>query len=107
MGKWVHRLSEIDEDARTAVCANCGPTRIRKNTGTSKWRCASKVDYTRGKYKGQAHRQFLGLKCERCGFDPVDECQLDVHHKDRDHTNNAPSNLETICANCHRLEHKS
>lgn len=44
--------------------------------------------------------------CERCGFIPKDRCQLDIHHKDRNRKNNKIENLETICANCHRLEHK-
>lgn len=33
MGKWVHRLSEINEGERTAVCMNCGPVRLRYNSG--------------------------------------------------------------------------
>ena len=44
--------------------------------------------------------------CERCGFLAVDPCQLDVHHVDRNHKNNAVENLLTLCSNCHRLEHK-
>jgi 5-methylcytosine-specific restriction endonuclease McrA len=54
-----------------------------------------------------AHRRHLrdGDVCGRCGFVPVVLAQLDVHHRDGDHSNNAPENLETICANCHRLEH--
>jgi 5-methylcytosine-specific restriction endonuclease McrA len=30
---------------------------------------------------------------------------LVVHHKDRDRTHNALPNLETLCPNCHSLEH--
>ena len=43
--------------------------------------------------------------CERCGFIPEHKIQLDVHHIDSDHTNNDPTNLQTLCSNCHRLEH--
>lgn len=43
--------------------------------------------------------------CEKCGFKPSHIAQMDVHHKDRNHNNNDPSNLMTLCANCHRLEH--
>ena|SRR3990167_71992 len=32
--------------------------------------------------------------------------QLDVHHKDKNHENNDPANLETLCKNCHALAHK-
>lgn len=40
--------------------------------------------------------------CDRC----PEVKNLVVHHKDRDHSNNADlSNLETLCRTCHRLEH--
>jgi 5-methylcytosine-specific restriction endonuclease McrA len=44
------------------------------------------------------------LSCIRCGYDKHVEA-LEVHHKDRDRSNNAPENLEILCANCHRVEH--
>lgn len=28
-----------------------------------------------------------------------------IHHKDRNHKNNAPENLRYLCASCHRREH--
>lgn len=36
--------------------------------------------------------------CVKCGF-RGHPCQLDV-----DHRNNDPVNLQTLCANCHRLK---
>jgi hypothetical protein len=42
--------------------------------------------------------------CEKCGFIPHHLCQLDVDHIDGNHMNNDPSNLMTLCANCHRLK---
>lgn len=30
---------------------------------------------------------------------------MQVHHRDRDRSNNAPSNLETLCERCHTAEH--
>lgn len=44
--------------------------------------------------------------CERCGFIPEDKCQLDVDHIDMNPSNNNPDNLQTLCANCHRLKTK-
>jgi hypothetical protein len=41
--------------------------------------------------------------CELCSFIPAHLCQLDIHHIDGNHTNNESSNLQTLCANCHRL----
>ena len=42
--------------------------------------------------------------CEDCGFIPEHPCQLDVDHKDGNHSNNSEDNLQTLCANCHRLK---
>src|SRR6266436_3613409 len=43
-------------------------------------------------------------KCERCSFEDHTE-ELPRHHKDRDRTNNDPSNLEILCKTCHGIEH--
>ena len=42
--------------------------------------------------------------CEHCDFKPVHISQLDVDHIDGDRFNNDPANLQTLCANCHRLK---
>lgn len=42
--------------------------------------------------------------CEQCGFVAAHPCQLDVDHIDGNAANNDPSNLQTLCANCHRLK---
>ena len=44
--------------------------------------------------------------CERCGFIAEDPIQLDVDHIDADRSNNSTDNLQTLCANCHRLKTK-
>lgn len=51
-------------------------------------------------------RRNMILECSECGYDSHPEI-LVVHHKDRDRTNNALSNLEILCPNCHALEHYS
>lgn len=42
--------------------------------------------------------------CNRCGFSNKEALQ--VHHIDRNRENNALSNLEILCANCHMIEHR-
>ena len=54
-----------------------------------------------------AYREHLKSSCERCGFDPHHTCQLEIHHLDLDHANNDPANLQTLCANCHTLLHRT
>ena len=55
------------------------------------------------RYK-RPYREFLKDYCECCGFVATHRCQLDVDHIDGNHSNNAPENLQTLCANCHRLK---
>lgn len=40
--------------------------------------------------------------CNRCAKPDA----LDVHHKDGNHLNNSPENLERICRSCHNREHR-
>ena len=53
--------------------------------------------------------KILPWVCARCGreFTGKKLRQLDVHHKDHDHTNNPPdgSNWEMLCIYCHDDEH--
>ena len=44
-----------------------------------------------------------GMNCERCGYAKYEILQ--VHHKDKNSSNNDINNLELICPNCHYEEH--
>ena len=50
------------------------------------------------------YQKFKKNSCEVCKFRPLDKCQLDVDHIDGNHKNNEEDNLQTLCANCHRLK---
>lgn len=119
MGKWVHRLAGVDPVKRTATCSNCGPVSIRPDR--KRWKCMTVVRAWRkahpskwrksraakARYRLKSRRPYrllLGRRCARCGFVPEHRCQLDVDHVDGDHKNNTPENLQTLCANCHRLK---
>lgn len=53
-----------------------------------------------------SYRKYKKNQCESCGFNAIDSCQLDVDHIDGNKNNNDPQNLQTLCANCHRLKSK-
>lgn len=54
--------------------------------------------------RNRPYKVYKQLVCIRCKFIPEHPCQLDVDHIDGDHYNNDPDNLQTLCANCHRLK---
>ena len=60
--------------------------------------------HDRAKYGDKVYKLHKGNSCSFCGFIPVHSCQLDVDHIDGNHKNNDPTNLQTLCANCHRLK---
>ena len=102
-----HKLTNIDESARTGTCSICGHTKIKlrdkNNPLSSRYRC--KAVYKRNIIKNQyPYAVYKKDICEHCGFIPVHSSQLDVDHINGDHWNNDPSNLQTLCANCHRLK---
>lgn len=49
-------------------------------------------------------KTYLKNICERCGFIPEDKCQLDLDHINGDSKYHGEDNLQTLCANCHRLK---
>lgn len=86
----------------TKNCLNCGKDFIltRKDRKYCKRSCKEKH---KGIFKYKAIKKST---CDFCGFIPVDKCQLDVDHIDGNHLNNSLDNLQTLCANCHRLKSK-
>lgn len=103
-----HSLSQISQESRTAICAVCGPTRIKLRNSKalslgSKYKCKAVYikAYNKSIYPYTVHKKD---HCQHCDFKPTHSSQLDVDHIDGDRWNNDPVNLQTLCANCHRLK---
>lgn len=111
MGKWLYRKPEPRHIR--GLCVKCGtnPQKPRGNGFRSLCVSCEKILWpTPELYKPtnklvtKHYRTYKEDTCSRCGFVPEHSCQLDVDHIDGDHSNNDPSNLQTLCANCHRLK---
>ena len=53
-------------------------------------------------------KEYRNWTCQRCGFHASTNKEkklIEVHHKDKNRTNNNPSNLEVLCRSCHTKEH--
>ncbi len=104
-----HVLSEINEDARTAMCLVCGPTAVQRQGeqhGHTRWRCRASERWRVSQRRRPRQRLIVknkGSVCVVCGFVAEHPCQLDLHHVDGNPHNHALANLQTVCANCHRL----
>lgn len=81
-------LSKLGYKRYLPLCSSCTKRKYKIDVGANK-----------------RYKRFKKDTCSRCGFIPEHPCQLDVHHKDHNHSNNKEDNLETLCSNCHRLEH--
>ena len=55
--------------------------------------------------KSNKNRNYIKkASCETCGFVAIHPMQMDIDHIDGNHANNDLENLQTLCANCHRLK---
>ncbi len=82
-----------DKNAKSKGVSKLGFTLYRKYCNKH-----SKSNYEK------SYRKYKAEKCCSCGFVPVHSCQLDVDHIDGNKQNNSIENLQTLCANCHRLK---
>lgn len=80
-------------------------------TGACVRRPDSEVFALHTTFHNRVHRKRLieirGSSCERCGITEWlgDTLIPDVHHKNRNRTDNRLSNLMVVCSNCHRHFH--
>lgn len=91
------KSGRVRSDGSRGYCKRCRGCRHEASSGK---RHPYKIDK---KYR-KPYLEFRKDHCEKCGFKAVHSCQLDVDHIDGNHNNNAIENLQTLCANCHRLK---
>ena len=96
------------------TCEACGKPMFRKRFGRrledrtrflSRRTCGQSCGNARSEVGKSAHhwraRQHRDDRCADCGS----RDDLHVHHKDRNHENDDPANLVTLCASCHLKLH--
>lgn len=89
-----------------SVCANDGCENLTtyKSRGNYSTRCSTCLKTKNGTQHRTAHGRKKKKHCELCDFKALHPSQLDVDHIDGDHSNWDQDNLQTLCANCHRLK---
>jgi hypothetical protein len=96
------------KDGKRSHCKTCGKNESHlfrvKNPEYSRSWAENNQDKKKAAHQNYRYRKFKKNECELCRFMAVDMCQLDVDHIDGDHLNDDPLNLQTLCANCHRLK---
>jgi len=97
----------ILQEREVPFCKSCGVEPAAKQgiskLGYQKYRSVCHWCH-KNKRPHLLYRSYKKESCEECGFLAVNRCQLDVDHKDGNHSNHDPDNLVTLCANCHRLK---
>ena len=82
-------------------CTKC--SKHNHNLGAEHVRCLARKHSQ--KYNSSKYNKYIkGDSCEFCKFVAVVPGQMEVDHIDGNHSNNSHSNLQTLCANCHRLK---
>lgn len=102
---------------KEVACVVCGKLMLSGlNKKTCSRSCANKhragIQYTMNRPKDKVVTirslkvrllETRGEKCERCSYSKSEILQ--VHHKNRNRSDNRVQNLELICPNCHYEEH--
>ena len=90
--RFQHRLSSVDAEMRTGICAACGPTKVIPRDGGRRFRCSTEANHRSKTYK-RAYRASRGLDshCAICGGS--ERLSWDHDHATGDYRG-------TLCSNC-------
>ena len=96
--KFRHRLSDVDPDARTAICAVCGPTGVTPRDGGKRFRCRTEANARSRTYKTAyraSQKAQMADRCEICGA-------TDDLRWDHDHARAEIEYRGTLCDPCNK-----
>ena len=106
-----HKLRTISESLKLSYKNGLSPVKYWEGKKQSPEMVESRVSKIRGEkhylWKGgesrRHYRDNIEKKiCDNCGG----KLNLGIHHKDLDHYNNDPENLQVLCVSCHMSLHK-
>lgn len=86
------------------MCAVPGCTNPQVSNGKGKFKAVCNAHHRIRTKSQYAYLAFRHDSCDHCGFIPVHPCQLECDHIDGNHNNNDECNIQTLCANCHKLK---
>jgi len=86
-------------EPKTTCSHSCANTYFRSGKNHPNWKGEDSKSYRK---KALDH---YGTFCDECGI--TNTLVLDVHHKDKDKTNNSMDNLQVLCCNCHAIAHRT
>lgn len=90
-----NKKGDICSICKTNIVIKMGYRRNGEARYSNKCDACSKKPFTRNKKN----------YCEECGMKPISRKWLDIHHIDKNRSNNKENNLKTLCKRCHGVIH--
>lgn len=92
MGKWIHKLKNIDPINKVADCSNCGK-KIRIYLHIKRWRCCIGLNAMSHKIRGVISKK--PTNCDICGKETI--------KLENDHDHNTHFHRGWVCRLCNKL----